>query len=155
MNVLDIPEIRYIQLPFNLLDWRWDKVIPKMVAARAARNVTVHVRSALLQGLLVSMDERHWMRANVENVPHVKSWLLEQVATCQRANITDLCLAYVNAMPWVDGIALGLENMSQLRENIGYFTHLDLSEEQVKGIQMTRPRLSEATLNPALWRKNS
>jgi aryl-alcohol dehydrogenase-like predicted oxidoreductase len=152
-RALGVPEIRYIQLPFNLLDWRWDSIIPKLLAAKASRNVTIHVRSALLQGLLASMDDRHWMRANVENASPVRDWLSKQVAVCQRANVTDLCLGYVNAMPWIDGIAIGVDNIGQLRENIGYFTSPGLTEAQVDEIENTRPRLDEATLNPALWKQ--
>lgn len=152
---LDVPDIHYIQLPFNLLDWRWDSIIPKILAVKAARNVTIHVRSALLQGLLASMNDRHWMRANVEDASPVKDWLLKQVVACRRVNVTDLCLGYVNAMPWVDGIAIGMDNMSQLRENVGYFTNPGLHEDQIKEIQNTRPRLGETTLNPALWRKTN
>lgn len=152
-RALDVPDIRYIQLPFNLLDWRWDSIVPKMLAAKASRKVTIHARSALLQGLLASMDDRHWMRANVEDAAHVKDWLLKQVAACRRVNVADLCLGYVNAMPWVDGIAIGMDNISQLRENIGYFTKPGLTEAQADEIRNTRPKLDEATLNPALWRK--
>lgn len=152
-KALEISEINYIQLPFNLLDWRWDSIIPKISAIKALRNLTIHVRSALLQGLLPSMDEGHWLQANVEQAFVIRDWLLNQAITCQRTNVTDLCLSYVNAMAWVDGVATGIDNMSQLIENINYFNLPPLSSDQVKRIQNSRPKLCEATLNPALWRK--
>ena len=152
-KALGISEIRCIQLPFNLLDWRWESIIPEILAAKASRNLTIHVRSALLQGLLPSRDEGHWLRANVEQAFTIRDWLLNQAITCQRANVTDLCLSYVNALPWVDGIAIGIDNMSQLIENINYFNLPPLSVAQVETIQNSRPKLCEATLNPALWRK--
>lgn len=154
-RALDVPNIHYIQLPFNLLDWRWGSIIQKILAAKASRKVIIHVRSALLQGLLASNDDRHWMRANVEDASSVKDWLQKQAVACRRVNVTDLCLGYVNAMSWVDGIAIGMDNISQLRENIGYFNNPVLREDQVKEIQNTRPRLGEPTLNPALWRKEN
>lgn len=153
LGVLSVPEINYIQLPFNLLDWRWDSIIPQILATKASRKLIIHVRSALLQGLLPSMDEEHWLRANVEQALAVRGWLLDQVIACQRANITDLCLSYINALTWVDGIAIGTDNMSQLIENIDLLNLSPLSADQVKSIQNTRPKLGEATLNPALWRK--
>lgn len=152
-KALDVPDINYIQLPFNLLDWRWDSIIQKILTVKADRNVTVHVRSALLQGLLTSVDNRHWMQANVDNALPVKDWLLKRAAAHKRANVADLCLAYVNAMPWVDGVVVGVDNMNQLLENITYMTNPGLQEDQVREIQKTRPRLSEITLNPALWKK--
>ena len=99
------------------------------------------------------MDKEHWLRANVEQAFSVREWLLDQVITCQRANIADLCLSYINALAWVDGIAIGMDNMSQLIENINCLNLSPLSADQVESIQNTRPKLGEATLNPALWRK--
>lgn len=151
--VLDIPEVLYVQLPFNLVDWRWDSIMPEILAIKATRSLTVHVRSVLLQGLLPSADEEHWQRANVEQASAVRDWLLGQVTTCQRANVADLCLSYVNALAWVDGVATGMENMGQLIQNINFFNLPPLTAEQVKTIQLSRPKLSEATLNPAFWRK--
>jgi aryl-alcohol dehydrogenase-like predicted oxidoreductase len=99
------------------------------------------------------MEDEHWLRANVEQEFSAREWLLNQVSTCHRVNVTDLCLSYVNAMAWVDGIATGMDNISQLIENINYFNLPPLSADQVEKIQNSRPKLCEATLNPALWRK--
>jgi spore coat polysaccharide biosynthesis protein SpsF (cytidylyltransferase family)/aryl-alcohol dehydrogenase-like predicted oxidoreductase len=151
--VLSNPAIQYIQLPFNLLDWRWDSIIAEILSIKATRRLTIHVRSALLQGLLPSLDDNHWLCANVAQPSSIKDWLLNQASICKRASITDLCLSYVNALKWVDGIAIGMESMSQLIENINYFNRQPLSESQVAKIQKSRPKLKEATLNPALWVK--
>jgi aryl-alcohol dehydrogenase-like predicted oxidoreductase/spore coat polysaccharide biosynthesis protein SpsF (cytidylyltransferase family) len=148
---LNYPEIRYIQLPFNLLDWRWGAVIPELVAVKALRGLTIHVRSALLQGLLVSQDVELWRHADVDSSDAIVRWLDLQVARCGRKSVADLCLSYVITHEWVDGIAIGMENMEQLHENIEIFSSLPLTDEQVTNINKTRPLLTEATLNPALW----
>lgn len=150
---LSYPEVRHIQMPFNLLDWRWDTVIKQALAVKASRGVTIHVRSALLQGLLPGLDEELWRQANVDSPAIVIRWLLQHVERCERKNVADLCLAYVNAQGWVDGIAIGMESMTQLHDNIALFNHPRLTDEQVADINMSRPKLTEATLNPALWRK--
>jgi spore coat polysaccharide biosynthesis protein SpsF len=149
--VLDYPQIRYIQLPFNLLDWRWDSVISKLLAVKALRGLTLHVRSALLQGLLPSKDVALWRKAHVDSSDSIVSWLEQQVTSCRRKSVADLCLAYVTAQEWVDGVSIGMENMAQLHENIEIFSSLSLTEDQVASINKTRPRVTEATLNPALW----
>ena len=154
-KILSVPEISYIQLPFNLLDWRWDTIVPKIMAAKNSRKLTIHVRSALLQGLLQSKDDSHWRRANVYQMSQVRSWLLNQVITCQRVNIVDLCLNYIKALSWVDGIAIGIDNMNQLVENINFFNLPALSMEQVDKINITRPKLGGVTLDPHLWKKGS
>ncbi len=153
LMALEMPEVKFIQLPFNLFDWRWDAVIPKILEAKASRKLFIHVRSAMLQGLLPSDDKKLWDRANVEHSVDVRDWLLNQVAACQRINVVDLCLNYVNGLAWVDGIATGMENMAQLEENIVYFNRPPLTESQIKSLLRTRPTLGEATLNPTLWRK--
>jgi aryl-alcohol dehydrogenase-like predicted oxidoreductase len=153
LSALDVPQIAYIQLPFNLLDWRWEEVIPKIVKTKASRKLNIHVRSALLQGLLLSSEEKYWQQANIDNNAEIRTWLLEMVSHFKRVNIADLCLNYLNALAWVDGIALGMENMEQMNENLHYFSLAPLSLAQVDVIQATRPKLTQATLNPSLWRK--
>lgn len=151
-TALDIPDISYIQMPFNLLDWRWEDLIPKIMETKKLRSLTVHIRSVLLQGLLTSHDDRHWQRANVENVEMVREWLSTQATEYKCINVTDLCISYVNSLPWVDGIAIGMENMSQLIENINIFNLIGMENEQIDAIKACRPKLNEDTLNPALWR---
>ena len=152
-KALRVSEIHYIQMPYNLLDWRWDSIIPEILATKASRKLIIHVRSALLQGLLPSIDDENWRRANVAQGSSIRDWLASHVLSCNRLNITDLCLNYVNALPWVDGIAIGIDNMSQLIENINHFNLQPLNAVQVENIQNTRPKLNKDTLNPALWRK--
>jgi len=151
---LDNPQITYIQMPFNILDWRWDWIIPKIVKIKSERNLNIHARSALLQGLLISTDERHWNRANValEDQAEVRKWLIEQVREFDRLNIVDLSLSYVNALPWIDGVVLGMETLEQLKENISYFNQPLLLGSQINIIRNIRPKLTDDTLNPALWK---
>lgn len=152
-DVLGCSEVRYIQLPLNILDWRWQAVVTKVNNVKSSRKLTIHARSALLQGLLPSSDENHWCRAHVENFSEVQAWLLAQVEVCRRENVADLCLAYVSSLNWVDGIATGMENMGQLLENINYFNRAPLTNDQVRSIDNSRPQLREESLNPALWGK--
>lgn len=152
---LDIPNVAYIQLPFNILDWRWDEVILDILKAKASRKLTIHVRSALLQGLLPSTNKSLWQRAHIEQSSFVQDWLLGQTETCQRTNVTDLCLNYVNSLPWVDGVATGMETMDQLIDNISYFNLQSLTMDQIEEIKKSRPKLSENSLNPAFWKIKS
>ena len=152
-KILQNTEIQYIQFPFNLLDWRWDSIVPEILTIKEKRKLTIHVRSAFLQGLLPSNEKDHWLRANVDHPAPIQNWLSNQVTICQRESIADLCLSYVNSLKWVDGIAVGMENMNQLIENINYFNHSLLNDSQMENIQSSRPQLNESTLNPALWKK--
>lgn len=152
-QALDIPEVRYVQLPFNLLDWRWDEVISKIFEVKSRRSLVVHVRSAFLQGLLLSTDESLWRRACVDSSTVVCEWLANCAKTYLRDSVADLCLSYVNSLPWVDGVTVGMESLEQLQENLNLFNRPTLTESQVQEINKERPRLTETSLNPALWKR--
>lgn len=146
------PEIEFIQMPFNVLDWRWDTLIPFIKQAKRQRRITFHIRSALLQGLLLSNKAEHWLKANVTNPEAVMQWLESQSRTAGRSSVADYCLNYVKSLDWVDGIVVGTESLEQLSENIQILCSPELSLDQLHYNQMYRPKLEETTLNPASWR---
>lgn len=150
--VLEDSEVEHIQMPFNILDYRWDKLIPKIRAAKKQRNLTVHVRSALLQGLLVSVEPDHWKRANVDNPEPIQAWLKGMVAYLGTSNVAALCLNYAKSLDWVDGVVVGMETKLQLLENIKIFTANDFTEEELSRVRMLRPKVGSETLNPLNWR---
>ncbi len=59
LSALACPDVVHLQLPFNVLDWRWRKAGFKTCLA-SRPNVTVHARSTYLQGILASNDVRVW-----------------------------------------------------------------------------------------------
>ena len=59
LAALACPDVVHLQLPFNLLDWRWLASGFQMCLA-ARPNVTVHARSAFLQGILAVHDPDVW-----------------------------------------------------------------------------------------------
>ena len=65
MEALSDPEVEHIQLPFNLLAEPY-KTEAFAAAAAARPDVTIHVRSAYLQGILVS-DRSRWPAFAVES----------------------------------------------------------------------------------------
>jgi len=151
MQASEVSEISFVQMPYNILDWRWDKAIDKTVSVKEERPLCVHIRSALLQGLLTSQKLTHWQKANVSNPELVQNWLSQQVVALNRKSIVDLCLAYVRSKTWVDGVVVGMEELSQLVENIDYFNAPKFTIDDIAHIEATRPKLSKQSLNPALW----
>ncbi|MBC3410853.1 aldo/keto reductase [Pseudomonas sp. SWRI51] len=152
-QALEQADVAYVQLPLNLLDGRWDALLPRIERARAERGLTVHVRSALLQGLLVSADDSQWQRAHVAVPAQVRGQLLEWSGRFGRDGVADLCLAYVRGLAWVDGVCLGMETLAQLHDNARLFQHAALQPEQIQAIALERPLLDEQTLNPASWQR--
>jgi aryl-alcohol dehydrogenase-like predicted oxidoreductase len=117
------------------------------------RDCEFHVRSALLQGLLLSDDPRLWQRAAVQDAAGVRRWIDDIAARCGREDRVDLCLAYVRSKRWADGVVVGVETLTQLASNLRYFSTAVLSQEQVAAIEDSRPRLTDNTLNPVFWKK--
>lgn len=150
-QALQNPLIQHIQLPCNLLDHRWDDVEDPIADAKCNRPLTIHVRSSLLQGLFASDDPQHWRRANVQDYTNVRDWMKLSAIELNRSSVVDLCLAYTRGLPWVDGVVVGMEDISQLMENISLFSRAPLLSNEVDFIRKTRPILGEDTLNPANW----
>jgi aryl-alcohol dehydrogenase-like predicted oxidoreductase len=152
---LSYPVVSVIQMPFNLLDWRWTDMIATIEGVKLTRDLQVHVRSALLQGLMPSANIDQWARANVEHPEVIITWLRNQTIALSRMDIADLCLGYVNSFPWIDGVVVGVETSDQLMSNIEALNRPALKRDQICAIHDQRPRLSEATLNPALWKPST
>lgn len=144
-------EVDHIQLPYNILDGRWESLVSDIQAARAERGLTVHVRSVFLQGLLNSRAPGHWRQANVADPYPVWSWLDGTSKRFERESVADLCVAFAAAQPWIDGVVIGMETMGQLIENLSLFERAPLSQMELETVRATRPHLGEVSLNPALW----
>ena len=145
-TALERTEVEHVQLPFNLLDGRWDAV-----AAGAGPGVALYVRSAYLQGLLVTADASKW--PHVEGVdPDRMIRKMDALAErFGRESRQDLCLAFVRGAPWVDGVVVGAETLDQLSENVRLFQRPPLSPDQQAVVRETFPDMPERLLNPALW----
>ncbi|AUM13739.1 aldo/keto reductase [Ketobacter alkanivorans] len=146
-------EIQYLQLPINVLDTRWKDAISAITKAKAQRSLTVHVRSSLLQGLLVSRDSNHWLQAGVRKPETIWAWLNDMCKRSNSQSLADFCIRYVRSLPWVDGVVVGMESQQQLEENLASFERPLLESSLLSEIHATRPLLDNETLDPAQWRK--
>jgi aryl-alcohol dehydrogenase-like predicted oxidoreductase/spore coat polysaccharide biosynthesis protein SpsF (cytidylyltransferase family) len=149
LEALVDPDVRHLQLPVNVLDWRWTN--PEFLQARAARrDVAVHARSCLLQGILV-MNPDEWPVVDGMSATAVSAQLEKLAADCERSSILDLTFAYVRSLAWVDTLVVGAERVDQLIANVDLFRRPPLTEEQANKVTESRPRVPETFLNPALW----
>lgn len=144
-------QVELIQMPFNVLDWRWEELIPRIRAVKSERKLTIHIRSGLLQGLLVSNNKEHWYKANVVRSESVIAWLANQTQKTQSLSAADFCLRYIKSLDWVDGVVVGMESYLQLTDNIATFCRRDFTTQEINAIRGDRPQLNENSLNPACW----
>jgi len=152
LDALACREVRHIQMPFNLLDWRWREA--GVLAAMEKRpDVTVHARSVFLQGLLAANDPAIWPRIEGVDPLCVLNLIAGLAEEFGRENAADLCLAYARGQSFIDGVVIGLETLEQLDTNLRLAVKRPLTEEECARVETRVPRLPENLLNPALWPK--
>jgi spore coat polysaccharide biosynthesis protein SpsF len=143
--------VTHIQMPFNILDWRWRKS-GVIAALQSDPAVTVHARSVFLQGVLIADEVTVWPQMAGLNAPHLIAWLEETARNFHRASVADLALAYVRGQNWVDGVVIGQETQDQLDDNLWLCTRPPLSPQDCALIESNVPRVPQKLLDPAQWK---
>jgi aryl-alcohol dehydrogenase-like predicted oxidoreductase/spore coat polysaccharide biosynthesis protein SpsF (cytidylyltransferase family) len=151
--MLDNDSILLIQMPYNILDRRWDGLVNKINKIKKQRELIVHIRSVFLQGLLLTKDKQKWHAANVNNPSDVIGWLEKISSDYGNNSLTRACLAFVRSQNWIDGIVIGVDTINQMQENLEYFSHPKMKESDVKLIINSAPSLTKKTLDPSNWSK--
>lgn len=142
-------DVQFIQLPFNILDWRW-KNAQIDIAASKRNNLTIQARSVLLQGILTS-EASAWPAVEGVDSGQILNKIDNLVKKTGRKNRKDLCYSYVGANKWIGSIVIGVETLSQLEENIELFSAQPLNHEQCIEIEELFCDIPQQLLNPALW----
>lgn len=154
LAALDCRDVQHIQLPFNLLDWRWrDASVIDRIQERA--HVTTHVRSVYLQGVLAANDPTVWPKVPGVSICELVDLIAELTAALGRESPADLALAYVRGQRWIDGVVVGMETEDQLDTNLRLFVRRPLSAEECAHVEARIPQLPVALLDPAQWPKSS
>jgi len=153
LSALACSDVRHIQMPFNLLDWRWREA-GVVAAIKQRTDVTVHARSIFLQGLLAANDPAIWPRIDGVNPQIVLKLVAGLAEEFGREDIADLCLAYVRGQDFIDGAVVGLETEAQLDANLRLSLKRPLSESECGLIEKRIPRLPMRLLDPAQWPKS-
>ena len=150
LRVLKDHDVTHIQMPYNILDWRWRTA--EVASAISHRpDVIVHVRSAYLQGLFAAGLQANWPQVDGVSPEHVVSALEHLTHEFGRQSPADLCLAYLRAQGWINGIVVGMESEDQLESNVRLFAKAPLTLDQCATAEEVLPKLPEQFLNPALW----
>ena len=149
LQALRDPAIQHLQIPFNILDWRWKAAsIEDAIAARP--DVVLHVRSALLQGILVQSAER-WPEIPGFDTELCAKRLVRLTHILGRESRADLCFAYVRAQSWVDSVVVGCETLAQLEADLHLFALPPLSADQCDLLERSFVGSPAALLNPSQW----
>ncbi|MGH9497460.1 MAG: aldo/keto reductase [Candidatus Sulfotelmatobacter sp.] len=144
------PSIGHLQIPVNVLDWRWEADgVDRAIASRP--DLVVHARSTLLQGILAHPASR-WPSVDGFSVYDCSNALNKLARELGRKSVTDFCLAYVRSLPWVSSMVVGCETMELLEENLRLCQTPDLTQEECDRIRSEVPRAPDTLLNPSKWK---
>lgn len=148
--VLSFRAIRHVQLPFNLLDWRWrDPAVFDLFSHRP--DVTVHARSIFLQGLLAANDASLWPDVPGLDKAGLVTALGALAETVGRESAADLCLAYARAVPFLQGVVVGAETLAQLEANAALSAKPPLDPDECLFVERFLPKVPVCLLDPAAW----
>jgi spore coat polysaccharide biosynthesis protein SpsF len=149
-DALRDPAVARLQLPYNMLDHRWDEAgIPAELRRRS--DVTVDVRSALLQGVLAGTPLVQPHSVPAAALARVTPLVATLVRQHNRSDARDLALAFVRAQDWIDNIVVGMEVDAQLTQNLALFRTEPLSRAVADEIRNALPRLPVNFLDPSRW----
>jgi aryl-alcohol dehydrogenase-like predicted oxidoreductase len=150
LMALEWQDVQHLQLPFNVLDWRWRAygVIDRL-AGRP--NITVHARSVFLQGILAAGDDSVWPKIPGVDAAYILELLAEEAERFGRASVADLCVAFARGQGWIDGLVIGMETEDQFDDNMRLFLRPPLAEHDCLQLEQRLPRLPERLLDPAQW----
>jgi spore coat polysaccharide biosynthesis protein SpsF len=115
--------------------------------------VTVHARSAFLQGILAVHDPLVWPKIKGVDAAALVRMIATLTEVFDRESPADLCLAYARGQSWIDGVVVGLESEEQLDDNLRLFVKSPLTPEQCRSVAARIPKLPVALLDPSLWPK--
>ncbi|WP_158564035.1 aldo/keto reductase [Jiangella anatolica] len=149
LAALAVPDLGYVQLPFNLLDRRW--LAGPVRAALAARpDVTVVARSAFLQGILLRPDPSTWPVGAGPDADVVRTSLTALAGEWGRT-IAGLCLGYVLGQPRVDAVVVGIRSAAQLADVARECAAPPLTADECDHVTGRLPAGSPTLVDPARW----
>ena len=138
--------IKYVQLPYNVLDKRFDEFFP--LAQKS--GIAVFTRSVYLQGLLLMPEDK--IRESLQEVIPVRR-RLACLAAEAGMDISELCMRFVLSNPAITSVLTGVDNIEQLRQNLQLMGKAALPAALYREAKAAVPLLEEKIIRPSLWDK--
>ena len=142
-------DLDYIQVPYNVLDQRLDRV--DFFERAKAKKVTIFARSPFLQGLLLMQPE---------NLPphlsHARAYLERFIGISHAHGLSQLEAALIFTLhSRADHIVFGTEAKEQLTEILSIARYADtFASDLIEEMRESFRDVDEAVVNPSIWKKN-
>ena len=135
-----------LQIPCNLLDPRHSRA--GSIAAAAANNVALFVRSVYLQGVLAMPVDQlpnhlHGL------IPYITK--LANLAAEAGMSLRELAVRVMLSHHGVTSLLVGVETVDQITENLTIFNHGSLPADLLAAVDSAIPELPAKLITPSLW----
>jgi len=145
---LEIENIKYIQIPYNILDTRLDKI--DFFEKAKKKNKIIFARSVFLQGVLL---KEHSKYPNfLEELKTFDNLLEDEIRKLGCSKLSFL-LNFVKSNKKIDYIVIGIENLKNLEEIIEAYDDIELQDYNYNRLHNKFINIPEKILNPSLWKE--
>jgi aryl-alcohol dehydrogenase-like predicted oxidoreductase len=136
-------DIDIVQLPFNILDRRFDE--SGWIDELSSRGIEIHVRSIFLQGLLLMLPEKRpsWIRGHERALIEWHDYLQSV-----EGDPVEVCLKYVLKNRAISGVVVGVETVKQVANLVEICRNEDIE------INFSPSEVDKYLVDPRLWKKN-
>ena len=149
---LNDKNVQWLQIPVNYLDNQWNDT-EFLLLCKKRQDVTIHIRSIYLQGLLLSSIDK-WPKFNTFDCQQYID-IINTLCTKYSMTKLELAIAYSVSQQWTHGVVIGIDNEKQLLDNLTLFNKTrPLTYEQIKEINNNFINVPSNLLNPSNWTKN-
>lgn len=144
-NTLINTEVDFIQIPFNILDNLNNRI--EVLELANSKGIQVYVRSVFLQGLFF-LDKSKYTNKLKPAIKYIDK--IYQIANDYNLSIQELCLGYVLTNKYVSKVVIGVESLSQLKNNFEIIDNINIPKEVIELINDIKVKETEI-LNPSFW----
>lgn len=147
MQALSYPQIKVIQVPYNVFDRRLDQ--SGFLKKAKEKKVCIFARSSLLQGLAVMAPERL-----PDHMQFARPYLERFQNICREVGTIPLhgAISFIACQAKADYLVFGVDNKEQLSEYLS-LTSTPLPSEAVDAINAAFGTVPEKLINPSLWKE--
>ncbi len=133
-----------IQIPYNVFDQRFEKYFEELYK----RNISIHIRSVFLQGLIFSDTEKlhpffEGFKSKLEK--------LNRISTLYDTPKDILCILFALQNKHISNVVMGVDNSKQFADNLETTSNYFLTDEIIQSLK----ELNETNNNyilPYLWK---
>jgi len=147
--VLNSDLVSTIQIPFNILECRWDEIF------KTFPNSSFIARSIFLQGLLLNKISPRWKKIKEKNKEKNKEnifiWLENILKKLKIDNLYELLISYVMTKHDFYGLIIGFNSKKEVVNMMSDLKIKKLEKDEMLFIDSTRPKISNTILDPRKW----